>query len=307
MEIERQLKQKQHLIVAVFIAIGVVIVAAVAWAIFINIATRHIITFQGERIPTDELRLFASLVEPGEGANELALNELVTTLVILDRAENAGFYMTEEEMDESLINATMFFGDSGTRVDMERIAELMGSWSFLVPHLVDYYVPTYELNPEEFAEGLAEYIEINSSLYSEFYVRYIVSQNFDDMILAEDRLAAGEDFENLIHELSIIDTEEAETLVHSAFELMQFLEDWADWEAITELQEGEVSRIIMGNGLFFLVEMYERIDATHEEMEESFREQFTRSRREAAFVDMLTNWVDNADYTVNERALRRIG
>jgi hypothetical protein len=70
------------------------------------------------------------------------------------------------------------------------------------------------------------------------------------------------------------------------------------------LEEGQLSSAIeFGAGEYLLFFMQERPGIDEEEAEEMFREQLVMERRADMFTEMLDQWVEDANYTINQRAL----
>jgi hypothetical protein len=76
------------------------------------------------------------------------------------------------------------------------------------------------------------------------------------------------------------------------------------------MPEGETIEQIEIHGIYYRILMYAHIfdeeaqEILDEEIE-NFRDNFTMQIRAAAFVEILDTWIDEANYTINQRALDR--
>jgi len=304
MAIERQLRQQKRLFAAGFVLIGLAVIAAIAWVVWDNLSRRNIMTFEGTRIHANEMRFFAN--GPIDDNNrQPALDSLLAHLVILDQAERAGISIPAEDWDEIYSFAAWQNEMAGSVVSNSRAAEFIGV-ELLFDPMIDHFVPSYTPDPIEFAEGLQDYAERNGDFYADFQVRYIVSPEEDTLVDALARVGVfQEDFEDLIRELSMDYVAEEGINIRDLNEMLSLFSR-EDQDSLVSLHEGEISVIVEGGGLFFLIQIYSRTAGDPAVIEESFREQYIEFRRGVVFMEMWQDWIDNANYDLNERAFNRI-
>ncbi|MCL2218111.1 MAG: hypothetical protein FWB91_13995 [Defluviitaleaceae bacterium] len=320
-ELERQLKQRRRLTTTVFVAIAAIVVLAIAWVVWDTQNRRWIMTFEGERIAASDLQFLSGIsgIEMNDFGTPMLMDELRGTLQVMNFAEQLGVGLTEEELDELEMMAGWFAGDADF-ITHRRIAELMGSWSWswmlggvggqVRERLMDLYVPVYNYDQTEFDEGLQEYIEQRAGFYADLQVKYIVSGDFMDLTEAWMRADAGEDFDELIREFSWVYNPEVGISIRDAEDFANVFQlQWEDRAEVMSLQESEISRIVDGSfegmDAHILVYIYSREDDIHA-AELSFREQFTYWGRVGFFAEMVTEWAEDANYTVHQRALNSL-
>lgn len=320
LEIEKKKKQKQLMFTMVLTCLIVVVVGALGYAVWDIQNRRTIMTFGGERVATTDFRFFHLMndMPAGEAAQEAALDALLMTLVVQEAADRHGLSLTSAEMSELTAQAAemreqFHFQMPGALnfISDRRIAELWSIAEFFEP-LMDIYEPYFEIDEEAFAESIEAAIEewiIDSA--TETYVKYIASFDWEE-IQAAAALTGEGDFDALVREHSRLFDEEGEGVEPiDFFDFLSQYNAWAHWEALSELEPGEVSEVIEVDGWFFIVQIYsrefdeERKQEILEEFAESERESLVEEGRWAAFIERLEGWVADADYSVNERAIRR--
>jgi len=310
-EIERQLKQRQKLTMAIFIAIAAIVALAVAWVIWDTQNRRWVMTFEGERVSAMELQFFGDMYNMplfDEDSRNFLMEELRGTLAVIHRAEQHNVRLTADEIEELEMMAE-WFGDG--QLGTQRVVELMSSWSpwmglggQMRERLTDIYVPTYEPDPMEFAEEMQRYMDEQAFHYADMQVKYIVSQDMNALVEAWHRADEGEDFDELIRIFSLFYDEEEGITTLDAIELIEMYQifDESEWRTIIDLQEGEFSRIVDGDGIHFIVLMYSRED-NEQEARDSFHQQFVEQGRAIVFDELVREWASTANFTVNNRSL----
>jgi len=306
-EIERQKKRQRRSLMGIMFAIGLVIILAIAWVAWDAQSRRWILTFDGERIATGDMRFFMdtfTLFGMEDEAKEMAREELLNALTLMNRAEMHGVGLTAEErtqLEEEFADQVQWMG--ANYISVARVAELFGVGP-LQQRLMEIYVPEDDFTPDpvEFAAGLIEYIDNNAHGYSTYDVQYIV---FNDPTEAATvfGMVNDYDFEELIREHSIYYSEEWGI---TTMDVRQMIEDfWVgdeDAEILMGLQEGQ-SHMVQLDEYFVIVQMHDRSEADVTIMEENFRTNFATSRRAEIFSDYIQSWRDATEYTFNDRAL----
>jgi len=308
-EIERSKKQKRRLSVGIGVLIVLAICAGIAWFAISVYQRSWIMTFEGERIPTNEYRFMLAQsqqnefwLEPGEMA-ESAMSNLLQTLTIIHHANNLGLGMTNEERDAALDQL------QGNQIIPNRRWAEFQSVGFMVDRLFDHHVPELALNAADFQEEIAEYIETRRPFYNETEYMYIVH---DDINVILEVLMAIDNDENadfgslaLIHcmEQSGDDefaVDEPTLLPLSVFE--QILEPFG-LEQVMELQPGGISELIMFGESFLLVYMHSLVEAQDSEIQESFLENRAMQQRSEQFFEIFEGLMENVEFEFNQRAL----
>lgn len=320
LEIEKRRKQKQRTFTAILAALIVVVVVVLVWAIWDVQNRRTIMTFEGERVATTDFRFIHLMQElndipPGEEANEMAVNTLLQTMVIFERAEENNIVVPEDEMAEIVAQA------AGMREELHmeapgllnfisdrRIAELWSVTNLLEP-LMDIYVPEFVPDEAEIAPLVEEHMDGVRNFLFDRNVKYIASHDWALFTELASLYMTGEaTFDELIEQYC--EFHEAGTPIE-AVELWDFADryeiGWAEISGVMELEEGEISDVLEAHGWFFMVQIYETVfdyEAAAEE-EEFFRERFAGQRRGELFMEILEGWIEQANYTINQRALDR--
>jgi hypothetical protein len=316
LEIERIKKQKQRIFTAVLsVFIGLVIVA-LGYAIWDIQNRRTIMTFEGTRIATSDFRFFNALhlMHLGSADRDMVFNHLLETLVILDQAERDGLGATPPELAvlshearEIREQASQQLPGGMNFISEQRVSELL-STNTVFERLMDRHLPDTEIDEDEFAEMLEERMEDIYAHASELLVRYIASHDPDLLQEIKDSFAPDySEFDMLIRSYCIYHTEDGGIEPVEISEFFVAHGTVQHWPELTALEVGEISEVIEADGVFFLVEMYERIvdQDIIEETKEILRNDMINARRSEAFMELVEQWTAAANYTINERAFNR--
>ncbi|MDR0273024.1 MAG: hypothetical protein LBI27_06885 [Clostridiales bacterium] len=267
-----------------------------------------ILVFEGTEVSAGDMRFFVEIL--GD-SREIALQSLLTTMVILERGELHGVLPTEDEMVEFLGIASgmreyleMVVPGGMDYISDERIAQIY-SIDSVAMRLMDIYV---DFIPDE--DEINEYMDDNMDeiiLYStDMSFKYIITYDANDIAEAHSSLEAGMDFDeanvefNVFHEMVGIEI----------IEYMDFLENYTNWEhheVLADLEMGEYTEVLEVQGMFFIALMYEK-SLNPEMLEENIgyiRSLFIDERRNQLFSDMVAQWIEEADYSVNEDVMSR--
>jgi len=308
LEIERRKKEKQRITTSILMGLIALVVIALGYSVWDIQNRRTIMTFEGERIATSDFRYFHSMtgMPPGEETQQVIMDNLVQTLVVLERAERHGLSLSEENRANLEEHVRNFRGQNPGAFNFisdRRIMELDSIWLLFEP-LMDIYVPDYELDEEEFAPLLETHLEgIHDSLIQ---FKYLESDDWFELEDAIAALEAGGDFDTIAREIYGL-PEEEEIATVDLSTLLDFYDISERRPELLSLEEGEVSEIIIADDVFFIIQMYNNVvdDEVLESAEELFRERNIQTGRAGIFWALIEEWIEQADYTVNERALRR--
>ena len=325
LEIERKLKQRRTTSVMIMFVIIGVILAGLIWQIWSVQNRRWVMRFEGQRVSTSDFRFLTFMEDDDE---ERALNLLKMITLIEQRGERHGVGLTSEEHASTAMmgNTTRWnvieqFGfDVLHFISDERIGEIFSVLDFVYPRLMDVYIPTYAPSGEEFEEELAIYLETAHNIHAETEAIVIAMESAEELEMVRNVALSGEvPFAELAQQHNmfgfIIGEDEglADTQVLSAGEIVvqRGLIDWfgnisPEGEIILALQKGEISEVMLVPDIFvdevyIIVYMQSRVEATEEDIIESFTERFALSRRYEIFFEMLEQMVSEADITVNHR------
>jgi len=272
------------------------------------------IRFNGEYIPISDLMLFFGAFGVFSGEPErydIAIDALVDALVIIDRANRSSLGLTAAEKDDMALE--MSFQRQMIPVELDitdaRMAELFSVHNILWDRLFDYHVPEYTPHMDEVTALFDSYMDANGDFLAETEVMYLVIQNSDE--LAEIQARVGDmPFRELVAEYYEEDIEEVP--IYNAVQLadglmMNLGMDLSDAFELIALQPGEIHVAELGDtGAYVMIYMYSRIPPDMDELKEVFMENMIWSRRSDIFQNMLLEWLDEADYTINRQAVDEI-
>ncbi|MCL2223809.1 MAG: hypothetical protein FWB96_08180 [Defluviitaleaceae bacterium] len=329
-QIERKKKAERRTGNLVLFFLFAAVIFGVGYLIWDGIDRRTVMTFNGESIPTGEFRVFHMMLgapPQDEEMRELAFDGLARTLAVLDRAEQHGIEVSEEEREFFMEDAAgmrewfnMQVPNSMGPVSVARIADFLSvggvfSVDWLDPGplfslLMEEYKGDFVPSQSEIDEWLDELMEdiLNASM--DMSVKYIVNDSWDDMWEAWEAHNAGDatfdDLITLFHQPQPED-EDLDSPA-SLGEFAMAFNAWEFWQDIMQLEEGEVSTVFMLEEGFVMVQMYSREinEETLEEIMQNVTEGFITESRENAFFELVDQWVAEADISRNERTLRRI-
>jgi len=302
-EIERNKKQKRRVSAGIGVAVVLVILAGIAWFAFDAHRRSWIMTFEGQRIPTNELRFMMEnqdwWVSPEE-ITERAMADLIQSLTIIHHANRLNLGMTNEERDILLANV-----DSHSVLSDTRMAEFF-SVGNMFERLFDYYVPEFALDAADYQDEIAEYIEARRPFYAPSEVMYILNEDLGVLLSVQTSVFddAGTEFadfvlqyceEHIAHEI--------ESPNKLSIAELEGVIDPMDMLMLMDLQPGEMSEIIMFNDSFLLLYMYSRGEIADSEIQESFLSNMALELRREQFNEIFEELVENAAVEINQRAL----
>ena len=308
-EWKRKRRQRQKiakLSIAVAIAVVVLSVSYIAWDMW---SRTYVMTFEGRRIPTDDLRFFAS-VSPlfGGGANprDHALEQLTQFLLIERAAQQHNITLTEEDRAQAAENLELFqmIGLELPIMSNERMVTLAGS-EFVSNRLMDIYTADFVVDEDDFDDAFANYLMFNRGRHVEMDLRYHLSGSSQAARLAWDDLY--EQGPEGYNEIILRDVGEIRTTTLA--ELRNNPEvDFMAINAISNLGLYELSQPVQIGPDQYAVFIVDSIDAlTDDEIREIFREQYEWQQRAMIFSEIIEEWREAADIRVNERGVNAIG
>lgn len=314
-QIERKTKAQRMMFKCVAIGIVALVVAAVVWVIVDSRAQRFIMTFEGQRIETNQLLTMASvnwanLNDPT--SRDEQISNLVDYLILTSRADAHGLGLTQDDIFGMMLQ--------GWPEDM---AEIQAAFQVLPGRLAAHYVADYVPDMAVYGEELAEYIEENRNFYAETNTFVIVHQ--DPLALAEivgmfeaGEVYSPEHFEALVQEHSLIQDSEAPVEPVSMAAAIQALQLFDYGMELAEMQTGDLSMVMEGSitdnfdgmpvdiPVHVLVYVIDRTEATDEDIEASFIDRLVQQHRSVEFWALFDEWVENADYTLHRRTINAL-
>jgi hypothetical protein len=313
-EIERQKKQRRRLAAFIAVVASCIVVAAISWVVWDVQSRGWILRFEGSRISTNELRFFLNDDTPQ--GKRAALDMLIENLTLIHRAEMHGVQLTDEEMEMWSAWITMQMGDELHFISAERLSEFYSAgFGEVWERLLDIYIPEYMVFVDEytFEADFAEHLEESWDMYLQMDLKYLLIDDFETAEAVHAQLLAGEiTFDDAIREHNQWYSEEEGITTMPLHTLIQeAMLDIEQSEAIMQLQPGEVADIIEWGAEFDMLSYLLVYAETREEPDENeirveFRNRHIMTERNRMMVSLVPQWVAQANYTVNQRALNNV-
>ena len=317
-EIERQVKQRKTIFRVVSIAVAAVIVLAVGAGIWTVQDSRWIMRYEGGRVAVSDFRAVLDIgFRNDPAAREAALGSVQAIVAMRDRAIYHGVDLTPEERAHSIAIASerrqerieLFNFDTIRYISNARLGELIFTEP-LVDRLKEIYIPTYEIDEDEFAELMEEYVSEEIYRYMDLQVQTILTETREDIEEAYSLLGTV-DFEDLVRQFTEGFEEDSEVEPVLAMEFVDMFEfDPDDRKHLLYLEAGEYSRIMRGvvEGLefFFIFRMVSREEPDLVTLTAELREEFVELRRSEIFDELVADWIEAANFTINQRGYDRV-
>lgn len=306
-------KQIQRLIVG---AVCLVVVAAIGFVGWDMWSRTYVMTFDGQRIATDDMRFFAMFAD-GFDQREQALNHLTQYLLVSQAARQHNITLTEEERADliesaaEMVNMFQMFDMPVPNISTERMAELM-SLDIFTERLMDLYVADFVIDEDEFEPAFQEFL-INHShefMDMEFMFLHLEGTERANTALMEFMNTDPSDFEDLIlrfmYEDMGFDDIEIPFITLNQMRQENALEPW-QLHNLTFLQEGEFSEPIPVGENEFIIFVVDSVHIpTDDEIRTVFREEYELLGRQRAFSDIVDEWYEAADIQINERGVNAV-
>jgi len=310
-EIERKKRGQRRLSAIITTVVVAAIVLALVWIVWDVRSRGWIVNFEGNRIATSDMQFHAAMmgISPNEPATQdFLVSSIVESEVLIQRAEAAGLWLTDEEREE-LLEVARANREWIPAVPVERAAELFGVLEFASHRLLERY-GTYEPDPAAFAREFAEYLEVHRADYEmrSTQAQIIATSDRDALVEVKEEAALVEaaDFTEFARETCMFYDPEHGVLTASIVDFIEWFGLLDYTGELLELQQGETSSIIeFEEGQYLLIFMLERQNIVDSEIEDMFRERMVAERSFEKFRELIDSWIAEANYTVNERALAR--
>ncbi|MCL2364598.1 MAG: hypothetical protein FWC71_08050 [Defluviitaleaceae bacterium] len=319
-EIERKKKNRATLAAIIMASIAVLFVAIIAWTAWDNQSRRWIINFAGERVATNEVRAFLN-PDPSEAEIDHIIDIFIANMTLLQVAESHGIYLTEEDLLTGSMWANLLFEDAPEHAANERIIEILAvEFGDIIGQLTDLYVPeslaVLNINEDEHQALADAHVQDNWYQFLTLETFVLLTEYEDEMTEWYARIQSGEaTFEELVREANAdwLEDDQETPLVGIGTVIHQLMFDDEHANMFFTMQEGEMSDIIVwgletdiGQDLYMLLYVVEREEPNEETIRREFREATVSSARNAMMGELLDQWIEDADYTINRRAINRI-
>ena len=318
LEIERQVKKRKLLFRTVSAIVAAVIVVAVAVGIWTVQDSRWLMRYDGGRVAVRDYRALMDFwFENNPMWHDMAINTAQAITVVRDRAtmHNVDFTpeertAAEQEMREIRESMRAEFGwDVFHYITDARMAELFET-DPLVERLMNIYVPVYNVDEAEFAEALEEHLGDAIYEHMNMQVLMVLTETREEIEEAYE-LIGTMDFEDIVRQFTEGLGEDDEIEPVSALVFADWFEfEPEDRENLFGLAVGEYSRIIEWieeeDSLYFLFKMVSREEPDVSAITADFREDFIEGRRRGAFDDLVMEWIEAANFTMNRRGLNTL-
>ena len=326
LEIERQLQQRKKVYQVVGFIVAAIVVMAISASIWAYRDRQTVMRYDGGRVATSDFRAVWELHDQfhrNPAARQAALDSTKAIVVLRDRAVYHNVDLTPEERADAVQNMADWrqwernnngFDIMGF-ISNERLAELFTT-SPLNERLQDIYVPYYTPDPEELAELVEEHIEENFHDGMDLQVLFLSLVSYEEINEAYS-LVGTMDFVEIVRQFTEEFDEESEINHMSLTGLIPILEGMGitpeDLEFLLNMEEGEYSHIITvmdfeftGEPVYVIFKMVSISEADVEAITAEIKEVLVRVRRDEIFFDIVQDWVDEANFTVNQRGYNSI-
>ena len=321
LEIERQMQQRKKVYQVVSLIVAAVIIVAVSASLWTFRDRQTVLRYDGGRVATSDFRAVWTLHNQFQGnpaAREAALDSTKAIVALRDRAIYHGVDLTPEEREEAVQNMADWRqwerGNNGFDImgfiSNERLAELFTTEP-LNERLLEIYVPYYNVDEEELAELVEEHIEENYHYGMDLQVLFVSLLSWEEIEEAES-LIGTMDFAEIVRQFTEDLDEESEINTMSLTGLIPVLEGMGispeDLEYLLEMEEGDYSHIITvmdfdftGEPVYVIFHMASISEVDVDAVTEEIKEVLVQVRRDEIFFDMVLEWVEEANFTVNQR------
>ena len=316
----RRKRKKQRMMlrlsIIAFCIVAAVGVGYIAWDMW---SRTYVMTFEGQRVPTDDLRFFVSMGALWGGGGDprnQALDQLTQNLLIGQAAQRHNLTPTAEDLEMAEQNLDMFEmmmgmgGGTMPNMPRNRMLELMATDAISM-QLLDIYTADFEVDEEDYFESLMTYLTFNRENYVDMDFRVHVSNSSTASRIAWDDLASvgPEGYNDIImRDLQLESEDDIPTTTLADLRNMQEVQlEPAVFSRLMGLGIGELSDPIpIWEDEYLILIADSFTDASDEEIAEGFRERYEFSQRAEIFTAILDGWRAAADIQINQRGLNAV-
>ena len=325
-EWKRKRNQQRLIFKLSALAVCLLIVAGISFLVWDSWSRSFVMTFEGNRISTNEARYFHMGGIMGT-PQEHAVDELATFLLLEQAAQRHGVALTAQEREEIAeeVEGTRgflnMFGVNIDRLSDERMTDFL-SQDLITERLADIYAAHIEVDEEELDNAFFSYTIFQRHEFVEMDLIVFEAATMDTAMAAFDELIATasiEEMEEIILRHTIFGEQALDVELDSLdipgmevqrLSLGQLAMDHTINPSIimglAGLQEGQVFEPVM-IGESIVVFVAESVtEPPMDELEADFRSSFISDRRIEAFTDVVQEWRENADIQLNQRGINSI-
>ena len=314
-------KRKQHQRIVVLSIVGVCIMALlgigyIGWDLW---SRTYVMTFEGERIATADMRFFSLFAEDTMDNRVQSLENLTQFLLIEQSAQRHNITLTADEQSQveenvaEMINLFEMFGMEMPNISQERITEMM-SVDILQEKLMDIYVADFVVDETFFEDALEEFLLFNRLNFVEMELKYHYSSSMEAAQAAWDEFdsVTPEYFDEIIlRDLQFqtdLDVSEIEIPIVTLDNLRSDASfSQLDIDYLSTLGVGEFSAPIQVAEQSFVIFVVESVDIpSDDEIGELFREDYIWQERTQIFADIIEEWRESTNIIINQRGVNSV-
>lgn len=305
-EEKRRKKQQQQFFIIGGIVILLLIAAGFGLYGLDQYNKSYVMTFNGEKIATGDLRFCSLFAEVGENedAKEKALDQLLTYLVMEQAAKDNGLALTEEELEETRSYAESFksyyqqyYNVDFSSIDNDRMLEMLGL-DVLYDQLLEKYTADYTVNEADFSKALADYIKNEPADYTVVNLKYIYASDAATIEEARQAIEDGMTFDDAVIKYSEYYSEESGV---ETYEMKYMGLDDETMAQILTLSPGDITSTIDTNSMSAMFYVDSITVPEESEISATYRERYISEQKNARFTEIVDEWKKNANYTLNQK------
>jgi hypothetical protein len=307
-EMKRKRKQQRTMLIIACVSAAVLAAVILGLVGLDSYSKSYIMTFEGKKINIADFRFCGIFAVSEETAKQDALDQLLYFLLIDKAARQNGLSLSDEEKADVLSEASYLkssYGQYGIDLSFitdERMAELLGL-NDLRHLLLDMYTADYIVDETDYQRRLADYIYNDRADYVDTQVKVIVSSSEEalaDALLDLDMMDDPSDFDEVLIRYSEYYDEDSGIQLYPLKNLGFGDEINA---SIMAMEVGGISGILeLNSGLFGILQVDSITVPTNEEIGVKFRDIYVNEKKEARFTEIVMDWKETANYTINQRA-----
>lgn len=305
----RKKKAKKRAVVISACSVFVVAVCVFAFVFINQYANRFIMTVNGKKISVEEYKLFYYSSQDAEDVKNSALEDLKQLIAIENLAKARNISMTEEERAEAASTAQSVresFTSAGydmPDITDERLTEIMGAFNSIYLKLYDSMTAGYTVDDSDFEEQYEDYVTNYKAYYIEAEYQYIMTETEENAQKVKESLESGADINEVMAEYALDYTEGDEVPKIGIYEVSSYFTA-EDTEHLLSLSVGQISDIIVFNGVYYMVFVTESMNIpTEDERRASFTEIYYDNKKYDMFFEELGTFQNESDTKVNQKLL----
>jgi parvulin-like peptidyl-prolyl isomerase len=313
----REMKRKKEQRKKITIAAGIILCVIVAGLIGLFFLNRYnetyIMTFEGKKVSVDDLNICTMFTSEDSDVSQKdqAVDHVLTSQLVTKYAALNNVALTDEELQSSIDNAENYkqyyqmIGYDTASFDSRRMGEIIATMSTLYQKLLDIYTDSYTVDETDFRKEFNDYLQNSKADYYDIQIKYIITAEEEAIQDAYSEIEAGEDFDEVYIRYSVnarAAEDSGEPVEPEVSRLGQMGLPAEANEKILAMKPGEYSEPITLEGYYGIFYIISYDIPPEPEVEESFRERYTFTKKDEMFTDILNGWKEAADYKINQKA-----